>query len=109
LFLRQRRDVLFKSNIAKTSVKIIVDHFRALDGDYILATLYKDMYVAKIDILFSVLDCRDDNDNLIVIMRIKEFYFCSVSPIRIIAFRNSCVRLHDRVIKVTLPRRTLCV
>jgi len=35
-----------------------------------------------------VFDCQDDSDRLIIIVRIKEFYFYNVSPIRIVAFRD---------------------
>lgn len=48
------------------------------------------MYVTKVNILVNVFDCRDDSDCLIIIVRIKEFYFCNVSSIRIVVFRNFC-------------------
>jgi len=48
------------------------------------------VYVAKINIFFDVLYCRGSNDNLIVIIRIKELYFSDVLSIRINVFYSSC-------------------
>jgi len=44
------------------------------------------MYVTKVDVLANVFDCRGDSERLIIIVRIKEFYFCNVLSIRIVAF-----------------------
>jgi hypothetical protein len=44
------------------------------------------MYVTKVDVLVNVFDCRGNSDRLIIIVRIKKFYFCNVSSIRIVVF-----------------------
>ncbi len=72
----------------KTNVKIIFNHFRIFDDNHVFTTLYEDVYVAKINVFFDVLHCRDDDDNLAIIIRIKEIYFSNVSSIRINAFRS---------------------
>lgn len=89
LFSRQHRSILLESDIVKTNIKIISNYFRAFDNNYIFASLYKDMYVTKICVLFNVFYCRNDNDNLFVIIRVEEFYFCDVLFVRVDAFRNS--------------------
>jgi len=46
------------------------------------------VHVAKINVFFDVFYCRDNNDNLVVIIRVKELYFSNVSSIRINIFRS---------------------
>ena len=90
----------------KTNVEIISNYFRTLDDNYVLTTLYEDVHVAKINVFFDVLHCRSDNDNLIVIMRVKEIYFSSVSFIRTSAFRSSCkIKRINKINKINKIKR----
>ncbi len=90
----------------KTSVEIIFDHFRILDDDHVLTTLYEDVHVAKINVLFNVFYCRSDDDNLVVIIRIKEFYFSSVLSIRIDIFRSFYkIKRINKINKINKIRR----
>jgi len=41
-----------------------------------------------VNVFVSIFDCRNNSDDLVVIMRIEEFYFDDVLSIRIVAFYN---------------------
>jgi len=48
------------------------------------------VHIAKINIFFDILYYRDNSNNLVVIIRVKELYFSSVLSIRTNIFRSSC-------------------
>ncbi len=63
--------------------------------------LYKDIYIAKINIFFNIFYCRNSNNNLIVIIRVKEFYFSNILFIRISIFCSFCrIRKINKINKI---------
>lgn len=48
LLLKQCKNILSKSDIAKINIEIISNYFRALNNNCIFVSLYKDIYVTKI-------------------------------------------------------------
>jgi len=63
------------------------------------------VHVAKIDILFDIFYCRDSGGSLIVIIKIKEFYFSDISSIRIDIFCSFCrIRRINKIDKIDRTR-----
>ncbi len=100
LLSRQYKDILFESDVAKTDIKIIFYYFRIFDSDYVLISLYKDIYVAKIDIFIDIFHCRDNSGDLIVIIRVEELYFGNILSVRVSTLRCRIRRI-DRISRIS--------
>ena len=83
LFLDQSECISFKNNVFQAIVQINFNCFIFFNKDYIFHSFNKHMHVAKINILFRMLDERCRNNSLVIVIKIKEFYIDNISSIAV--------------------------
>jgi len=63
------------------------------------------VYVAKINIFFDIFYFRDNNNSLVIIIRVKELYFSNILSIRIDIFYSFCkIKRINKIDKIDRTR-----